>query len=120
MFRGLPGSSGLLPELLQNRLEGEEMTRQELLVFFVKQAAASVPGGADVVAAVEGLVKHENDGVDDVDEIADLLAKAVIGAARAAESVSGKDVVNDEAFAELVAGVKAIIRLVPHVRAKAA
>jgi hypothetical protein len=109
-----------MSEVLQNRLESQEMTRQELLLFFVKQAAASVPGGQDAVNAIEGLVKHENDGVNDVDEIADLLAKAVIGAARAAESVSGKDVVNDAAFAQLVESVKGIIKLVPHVRAKAA
>lgn len=93
------------------------MTRNEFILFAIKQAAGSIPGGADAVKDLEGILKRNDNPDDDIDEIAGHVADFVVHALKAYEAVSGKDVIDDEVFAQLAANIKSSIALVQHVKA---
>ncbi len=74
-----------------------------------------VPGGAASVEAIKALAHKDDDPTNDVEEIADHIADAVIAAAASAEGLTGRDFLNEPAVLALKANIASSIRLIPHV-----
>jgi len=78
-----------------------------------------VPGGAASVEAIKALAHKDDDPTNDVEEVADHIADAVIAAVASAEGLTGRDYVNEPAVLALKANIVSSIRLIPHVITRA-
>jgi len=74
-----------------------------------------VPNGDKAVAAIKALAHKDDDPTNDVEEVADNIADAVIAAAASAEGLTGRDFLNEPAVLALKANIASSIRLIPHV-----
>lgn len=74
-----------------------------------------VPNGDKAVAAIKALTHKDDDPTNDVEEVADHIADAVIAAAASAEGLTGRDFLNEPAVLALKANISSSIRLIPHV-----
>ncbi len=82
---------------------------------------AFVPGGKDAKDAIVALVKHDHDDdpTNDVDEIADKIADAVIKSFAAASNFHDYDL-NASAVQMVKSNIVTSIKLLPHVLVKSA
>lgn len=74
-----------------------------------------VPGGSNAVEAIKALAHKDDDPTNDVEEVADHIADAVIAAVASAEGLTGNDYVNEPAVLALKANIVSSIRLIPHI-----
>lgn len=74
-----------------------------------------VPNGDKALSAIKAIAHKDDDPTNDVEEVADHIADAVIEASLAAEGLTGKDYVNQAAILALKANIASSIRLIPHV-----
>ena len=86
------------------------MKRLDVFRAILQGASAYVPGGIEVKDGIEKLINRDADPSNDIDEVADALAAVVVGALKAAEALSEKDLVNDAALKELAVAVKNAVK----------
>ena len=73
-----------------------------------------VPGGAQVQAGITALVHRDDDPTNDVEEVSAALTQIILGSVEGAESLSGKDIVNDPVLAQIAVNIQADIALFQH------
>ena len=74
-----------------------------------------VPGGAASMEAIKNITHKDDDPTNDVEEVANHIADAVIAVVASAEGLTGNDYVNEPAVLALKANIVSSIRLIPHV-----
>lgn len=91
------------------------MNKKQLAITLAQIGLSLVPGSKPAVDAIIDLVHKDDDPTNDLDEIADKLADAIIKTAAAAENMEGRDILNEPAVLAIKAQIVATIKLVPHV-----
>ncbi len=91
------------------------MNKKALLKSLAQVGLAFIPGGNAAAGAIEALTQKDDDPTNDVDEIANKLADAIVSAVAVAENIQGRDLVNEPAVIAIKAQIVATIKLVPHV-----
>lgn len=91
------------------------MNKKALLKSLAQVGLAFVPGGNAAVGALEALTEKDDDPTNDIDEIANKLADAIVKAVAVAENIEGRDLVHEPAVLAIKAQIVATIKLVPHV-----
>lgn len=85
------------------------MKKKDIFNAILTGAALFIPGGAQVKKGIEIIIDRNEDPDDDVEELSGAISDVVIGSVKAAEGLSGKDLVNDPVLKVLDAKVKSDI-----------
>lgn len=91
------------------------MNKKQLAITLAQIGLSFIPGGRPAVDAITDLAHKDDDPTNDIDEIADKIADAVIKTAAAAENIQGRDLLNEPAVIAIKQQLVATIKLVPHV-----
>lgn len=95
------------------------MKKSEVLKNLAMLGLAFVPGGREAKDAIQNIVKHDDDPTNDVEEVADHIADAVIKAFAVANNFVDVDL--DAAAVQMVkSNIVTSIKLLPHVLVKQA